>query len=294
MTPKQIVTDIDEYVDSFSAKMTPIQESLYRRVELLLKDISVDADGNIKRTIGNLNLINKVKDELSSVIRKPEYQDLVVNIQDSLDEVNALQETYYTKIDPTFETPKVMGAIQEQAFDTSIVDLTEAGIQENLVGEAVSILQQHVSEGSSFSTMQTQLKNFMIGNDEVDGKLVSYSRQIMSDTMHMTSRKYNALAVDDLGLEWYVYVGSEKPTSRPFCIAMLEKKWIHESELAKCASGNIPGEGKVSLEGLMPGTNGQNLIDRCGGYNCAHALIAVPAESVPKDIRQKFDKVESE
>ncbi len=288
MNPKEIVTQIDEYVDKFSSKMTPIQKQLYARIELILKDISVDSEGNIRRSTANLKRINKVKSELSRVIRDPDYQDLVSNIQESMNEVSALQQSYYYKIDSSFEEPKVMATVQEQAFETSVVDLTEAGINENVVNEAVSILQQHISEGGSFNTMQTQMKKFILGNDEVDGKLVSYSKQIVSDTMHMTSRKYNSLAVDDLKLQWYMYVGSEKPTSRPFCIAMLEKKYIHESELAKCASGNIPGEGKVSLEGLMPGTTGQNLIDRCGGYNCAHALIAVPIESVPKAVRNKI------
>lgn len=289
MTPKDIVQTIDDYVDEFADKMSPIQRKLYDRIVLMLRDISVDADGNIKRTISNMNIINDVKSELESVVNNPKYQNLVANINESLGEVNQLQDDYYKKIDPEFATPKVMGTIQEQAFDTSVADLTEAGINSTLVDEAVSILNQHISEGSSFTTMQTQLENFMIGNDEVDGKLVSYSRQIISDTMHMTARKYNSLAVDDLGLTWYVYVGSEKPTSRPFCIAMLEKRWVHQSELAKCASGNIPGEGHVSLAGLMPGTNGVNLVDRCGGFNCAHHLISVPAESVPSDIRKKFE-----
>ncbi len=292
-SPKEIVTTIDEFVDEFSAKMTPIQKDLYNRVELLIKDITVDAEGNIKRTTKNLNIINKVKAELEGVIRKPEYQDLVSNIQESLDEVNTLQESYYAKIDKAFETPKVMATIQKQAFDTSVADLTEAGINTNVVSEAVTLLQNNISEGASFSTMQSQLEDFIIGNAETDGKLVSYSRQIMSDTMHMTSRKYNALAVDDLGLVWYQYIGSEKPTSRPFCIAMLDKEWVHESELAKCARGSIDGK-QISLAGLMPDTTGSNLVDRCGGYNCAHALIAVPAENVPNQVRKRFEVEEAE
>jgi hypothetical protein len=110
----------------------------------------------------------------------------------------------------------------------------------------------------------------------------------VNDALQTSSRKYNSLAVDKLGLEWYMYVGSLKAESRDFCAALLRKKYIHESELPAISRGLIDGV-QVDMSGVMEGTDGENIIDRCGGWNCSHHLMPISEEMVPTRIRRKFE-----
>jgi len=87
-----------------------------------------------------------------------------------------------------------------------------------------------------------------------------------------------------LGLVWYQYVGSLITTSREFCIHLVGKRYVHESEITGIINGKIDGE-KVSLAGLIPDTTKDNFPILRGGYNCRHQMLAVSEATVPKKVR---------
>jgi len=119
---------------------------------------------------------------------------------------------------------------------------------------------------------------------------VSYSKQVINDTLSSFARNYHNIVTNDLELEWYTYIGAEIDTTRPFCHAMHEKKYIHQSEFAGCISGRLLGlDTKKAHQGMYPDTNSENLVTNCGGYNCGHQLVPVPTVTVPTAIRRKFE-----
>lgn len=287
-TAVNIAQEVDDAVDAFADAMQPVQKDFYNRIVALTKDLSVDSAGMIKPTVANFNIIAKIRQEFQKVVYDKRFQGHVKGINQTLSDITDLQDNFFTEATPDFTQPSIIATYQKQAFTDTVQSLTGAGMSENVVNAVVDIVNTGVTEGQSFVTMSDALKEAMIGNDEIDGKLVSYSKQIVSDAMHGQARNYNARVADDLGLQWYEYVGPLKDTSREWCIALEEKRWIHESELASICRGNIDGD-KVSLAGLMPDTNSENVISRCGGYNCRHHMVPVPSERVPSKIRREFE-----
>lgn len=283
-----IADEIQSTVDEFADSMSPIQRGLYNRVSALLKSLSLDSDGNIKQTASNLSIINKVEIELNSVTKNPEFQDQVASINSALADVNQMQNHFFDVQIPDFAEPAVIPAFQEQAFNNAVTSLTGAGMQQEVVNHALDVVRDGIMEGASFADMNDLLRISMLGNKEIEGRLVAYTKQILSDTLHGQARDYNSIITKKLGLVWYEYIGPLRDTSRPWCIALEKKQWIHKSELAAICAGNIDGH-KVSLAGLMPDTNKENVVSRCGGYNCMHHMVPVPAESVPDEIRAKFE-----
>jgi hypothetical protein len=292
MDTRKVVDDIDGIVNDYANSLEPLQRKLYKRVSISLKELDIDDDGNIKRTAKNLRIINDVKGELDNVVNDPKYIDQVSNIRGAMDDVNELQNNYFNKISDV-AIPAPIKVMTDQAFDQVVDSLAGSGINENVLSGALDIVNTSISEGGDFFKMSNQLKDYIIGSKDVDGKLVSYSKQIVSDTIHGVSRNYNSIMTDKLGLQWYRYIGSLMDTSRPFCKAMVKKQWIHDSELAKCAKGDIDGM-KVSTKGMMKGTNGDNIVSRCGGFNCTHQLVPVPDTLVPSGIRKRFEKSDNE
>ena len=155
------------------------------------------------------------------------------------------------------------------------------------------------STGGSRADFVEQVREFMLNTDAGDGKLVRYTKQIVTDSLNQFSANYNATLTDDLGLVWYKYDGSLKDTSRPFCDALIAAKkscmpYIHVSQLEEIVSGNICGEqvpiyDKTGLpQGMIAGTNASNFRVNRGGYNCNHQLYPVSAAVVPKELRDKF------
>lgn len=285
--PKDTVILIDDYVSS-ADKLEPLQKALFNKVSKELKELTLDSEGYIERTSSNLDIINNVKAELNAVLSDPKYKAIVDNVSGALDDVNELQNNYFKQLGGA-SIPPVVNTMTNQAFDMAKDDLTKAGFQENVVNVASNIVQTSITEGTSYADMNSQLSDFILGTDKVDGKLVGYTKQILGDTLHSASRNYNSIMTDKLGLKWYRYVGAEVKATRPWCHALVDKEWLHESELGAICRGLIDGK-KVSLTGLMPDTTKENVVSRCGGYNCGHHLVPVPAESVPTNIRRKFEQ----
>lgn len=288
MTTYDLAQNISDYIDDYGDSMIRYDKKALRSVMSLLKDLSVDSDGNIKVGIANLKIINKVKKALSSVLRDTTYQKQVSKVKGFINEISDQQTAYFTAAFTSFKKPKVIEQLKKTAWDDTVSGLTEAGVNENIVNGAVDIIQSGIQGGESYSTLNEKVRDFLDGDEETGGALERYSKVYLTDTLHGFSRSYNNLITDDLGLKWYRYAGALVKTSRDWCIAMETKEFVHESELAKCARGLIDGK-QVSLAGLKEGTNGNNVVDRCGGWNCHHHLIPVPNESVPTRLRRKFE-----
>lgn len=282
-TRRASITEIQESIDEFTSGLPYLEKQQFNKVYALLKDLSLDSDGNIKITLDNLKLINRIKSQLNTIVDSPLYHDKVSALNDSLERINVLQTNYYTATFGDFTKPKTIDKIQELAFDNTADQLVGSGVNENVVSYASDIVEEHIRDGSSFTNLVDELKVKMLGDPKVESRLLSYSKQTINDTLSGFARNYHAIVTDDLELEWFTYLGALVDTSRPFCIAMVEKQYIHKSEFAKVLAEN-------SKEGLMAGTNASNLVQRCGGWNCSHQLIPVPISSVPKDIRDKFTK----
>lgn len=282
------IDEIQSAIDDFTKELPQLQKESFNRVYALLQGLSLDTNGNIKPTIENLKIITRVKKQLGDFVNNPIYQDNVQQLDIVLSKVDKLQTSYFTQTFKDFTKPKTVPKLQELAFDSTIDQLAGAGIQENVVNLSADIVEQHIRDGSNFHTLVDELKVKMVGNKKIEPRLVSYAKQVINDTLSSFSRNYNNLVTDDLGLEWYEYIGALVDTSRPMCIVLVEKKYIHKSELAGIARGVVDRE-KVSTEGFMPGTTGENFVSRCCGYNCSHQCIPVPSVVVPQELRDKYE-----
>ena len=140
----------------------------------------------------------------------------------------------------------------------------------------------------------------MIVANKGEGILEKYASTVANDTINQYNRQVMETASMDLKMPWRRYVGSLKTTSREWCERMVEKKYIHVSELPVLVKGNIDGhqckiykktpenKGTDLPYGLEAGTDAQNVLVRAGGHNCDHSFYPCLESEVPKDILDKF------
>jgi hypothetical protein len=279
-----VAQKIADYIEDYGDKMTTYDRQSLNRVLAVLKDLTIDSDGNIKVGINNLRLINKVKSQLLRILRDTGYQKQVAQIRGFINEISEMQTAYFATSFANFEPPKVLKELKETAWEETKNGLTEEGITENVVNKITDIVSKGIKGGESFAEMNTAIKN-ELGEE---GIVSRYSKVYLTDTLQGFARNYNSLISGRLNLKWYRYVGALVKTSRPMCVVLEPKEWIHESEFTSICNGTVDGE-TVSLAGFIPGTNKENFVNRASGYNCHHHLVAVPAESVPTRIRRKFE-----
>ena len=291
-TPDEIIKELLDTIDSSIEKITDKadaqQKSILKEVELLIKDLSLDENGNIKSTLGNLKLINKINIKLEKVILTPEYKKSVADFAKSFGEVEDLQNRYYRDVFNEFEVPKTSEELKKIAVETTIKDLTEAGLDTNVSSAISDLISSNIKGKQSYDSLRTQLKDFILGTKEKNGRLLSYVNQITSDSLNTYSAEYDKIITDVIQPQWFKYVGSIILDTRPFCQAVVDKKWVHKSELGALSRGEVEGK-KVSTQGFKPNTDKENILINRGGWNCRHKFVAVSEEVVPEKIKAKFN-----
>src|ERR1035437_553252 len=97
-TPMSITHTIQDHIESFEDSIYPVQKKLYNDISILIKDLSIEADGTIKTNATNLKIFNKIQATLENVVNNPDYQDNVANIKESLVDITKIQSSYFDNI----------------------------------------------------------------------------------------------------------------------------------------------------------------------------------------------------
>jgi hypothetical protein len=286
MTLEEQIQEILTEVEKSTGK---VQQELFKEIQVYLKDLDLDAVGNIKPTIKNIKTIKKISNRLESVILKnPDYLQAVKSTAKGFNEITKIQDKVTTEAFGSANIAASLTEIKDISIDQVIADLTESGIKANVIDAIETTLIDNVKTGNSFSKMTSQIKDLLDNETTASGgKLSAYSTQIVTDGLYQYAGNYDQLVGQAYKTKWYKYVGSEIDTTRPLCSALVEKKYIHESELKGIVDGRVDGK-QVSVAGQNPSTTSSNFIVYRGGYNCRHRMIPVPEASVPKELREKY------
>lgn len=293
---EDLLKTIGDATDGFNASIDPIQRNIYSDIEVLVKDL--DLNGNrLANTVKNIKSIGALKKKIERIILSKEYIDSVKSYIKVFNQVSDLQDTYFRSLSTTEGPTKLLQAIREQSIEQAVNSLTESGISANVTQGIQDILKRNITSGGNYSDLLKQMRNFILTNETGAGALERYTKQITTDSLNQFSAQYSQTLTADLGFEWYMYVGSNKATTREFCELLTKKKYIHKSELPDIINGYIDGK-KVAINpktklwyGAVSGTNVSNFPINRGGHGCDHQFLAVSSEVVPKILRSKFETV---
>ncbi len=293
----KIISELSDAIqnasDSFNSNIDGIQKSIYDDVALLVKDLDI-TDGKIANTVKNIKAIGAIKGKIEKIILNPDYIDSVKEYTSAFNAVSKLQDSYFKQLSASEGPTKLLDAVKQQSVEYTVQSLTESGISANVTDGIRDILKRNITVGASYNDLLDQMRNFILTNDTGTGALERYTKQITTDSLQQFSRQYGQVLSNDLDMEWFMYVGSNRKTSREFCILMTKKKWIHRSEFSDIVNGIIDGV-KVKINptthvwaGGIPGTDENNIEINCGGYSCEHSMYPVSSQIVPGNIRRLF------
>ena len=281
---------LESSVNDFIKAVPGIQDKIFAEVVGLIKDLEV-SNGRIKNNIANIRTIGKIKTQLRKIILSKEYLKNVSKYIKQFDNVSALQNKYFNSLQAEFSAGKVYEEIKLQSIDSALESLTESGITENVIKPIQDILRQNITGGGTITKFVGQMREFITNTDAGDGKLLKYSKQIVTDSINQYNRQYGQIVSDDLGWNWFEYSGSLIKTSREFCVHMVKKRYVHRSEFTTVLKGDIDGRkiavyDKTGLPyGLIAGTDQYNFPVYAGGYQCGHLVRPVPDVVVPIGLR---------
>ena len=300
---KKILSTVDTSINGFMGKVPAVEKAMYEEILKLTKELKIDSRGRIRNTIDNYKILSELRTRLERVVFTSEYKKASKKLLKSFDDINKVTNDYFATFatSPTATTQDILKILRQESVNRTALYLGESGVNINVISKVQEILQTNITSGGSYAQMQSDMKAFIQGDAENLGAFNKYANTFVVDGVNTYARTYQTLLTEDLNIEWYMYVGSLLETSRPWCKHMVDKKYIHKSELdtvlydnvngVEICSAEIPCNSKTKLPaGMKKDTTPQNLLVNAGGWNCGHKFIGVDSAVVPQHIKDKIKK----
>lgn len=278
MTPEKLAESIEGLIISentiYAGRVAIVEGKLYNDLVTILKLVDVDEQGYIKQNAGNRSILRSAQKQFDETITNSGYQSAVESHLSVIPKVDALNEAYFEAISSAFKPNRqFIASLQANTIETINQYILQDGVAAQVKIPLNEILNQNINSGGQFSGMLKQLRTFIEGAPGAEGRLVSYSKQILRDTLFQYARSYQQSVTADLKLEWYLYAGGLMDKSRPFCIEHAGK-YYHQKEIESWAS--------LQWQGKNPLTTSSSIFVYVAGFNCSHQLIPVSDFVVPR------------
>lgn len=297
---------VDNASNQFADVITKTEKAIFDSAVTLIKKLDIDARGYIRTTTANLKLLGDIKTRLGRLTKSKEYLKGVRELVTAFDEIYRAQVSYYSsqfaKKTLSDNAKKKFAAMQRIATENTIDGLTGAGVNANVTDELSKMLLRAVTTGAKYSDLVDEFRNKLISSGDGMSAFAKYANTYATTALTQYAGQNNKLFTDDLGTEWFEYVGSQIETTREFCNTILERHpYIHKSEIKDILAGRITDQKtgevieielnpKTGLpKGMIEGTTPDNFQVNVGGWNCRHQLVPIAKEAVPKEIRERYE-----
>lgn len=291
MTLKEIIRQkskrLQDVPDEFLTQVEKSQKQIFTRILASLDKLQRKGD-MIAISTKNLSVVDDIISDLRDVVYNSDYTDAVGSFAKEFDKQGEINEEYFKKAFEEFSSSSVGNAIVKKVKADTVQSLLGGSLDENFLKPAEKMLTNLVTSGAGFQEALDSIQQFALGGDEVDGKLLQYSKQVAHDQFSFSDRGYTNAVAEDLEAEWYYYAGDEIPTTRCFC-EQRHGQYFHYKEVEAWGRGEDLGECRSGdlWQGAHIGTNEQTIFIYLGGYNCMHALQPVSIFDVPKEVIQR-------
>jgi len=260
--------------DAYLTEVEKAQKRLFPQIVDILRQLQVDSAGNIILNASNLTLASDVKALVQDILSQSEYITAVREFAIQMSEQGKVSNELFAKAFDGF-TPAPIAEALLKTTQRNAVDLMVNAIGNQRFADVVrENIETAISSNAGFTETVRQLQAIVTGDEEVDGKLLQYNKQIAHDTFAIADRNYTSAVSEELEAEWFFYSGSEIETTRPFCSSR-HNQYFYYREIEQWPE--IAGD----WAGRIPGTNSSTIYSYAGGYNCRHSIIPVSIRRVP-------------
>ena len=258
---------IDNFITDFEKKLPDANQEILDELNLLIGELEKSKAGNIKASIKNLKAIDKYRNTLGKALLDSKYSEAAKEFIGSFKLTTAYVDSYFASISIEIGNNDLLfKEILKSNVTTTYETLLGSGLEANFKEPIIKILKDNVISGTDTKAARKVLKDFILGNENIDPKLIRYVSQTANDSLRQFSRNYTKAISDDLDLQHYYYKGTKIKDTRPFC-ASRAGKYYTKLEVESWASLEWAGKNKATTK--------QTIFLYTGGYACRHDLIPV-------------------
>jgi hypothetical protein len=274
------VDGLTDIPDKWVSSILNIQPKIAQRLTRLMGQL-VTVDGYIEQSARNIQTLTAILENIRMYMTSGEYAEIVGALNTDFIAQQATTTAYLATLGELPNT--TFAASTYAARRVQLVRQLANGIDEAVISPIFDTLLTGIQTKASYPELLSSVIDNITGTPQYDGRLLAYSRQLVTDTIAVTDRAFTEIVAADLGLEWYRYLGGRIDTTRCFCDER-NGKFYHKKEIELWGDRKNLGacnNGK-GWDGMNRATDAQTIFAYVGGYNCQHSLLPVSVFSVPK------------
>lgn len=277
---------LEDIPEAFQSNVERLQKRIYNKITELIGQLETEK-GQIVMSEANLLRVQQINDELKKVLHSTEYINAVRKFTGEFSKQKAINDDYFKKaFGNSFSSPALADQLVRNSQRDAFELLAGQAAEQNFIVPIKAQLDRAVSSGASYAETVKGIRTLVEGDEDIDGNLLRYSKQISWDAFALSDRAYTNATADEVEIEWYLYSGGIVEDSRCFCVER-DRQYFHYKEIEAFGNGEDLGEcntGDGEWQGQMKGTNSATIFIVAGGYNCRHTWSPVSISVVPKDV----------
>lgn len=286
---KEKVRRLTTVPDEFLAKIPKAEEQVYDKVIELLSRLKIK-NGSYVSSPENLRIASEISTLLRGVLLASDYTKYVTEFAREFDTQAGISDKYFKAAFPEFTVSEMALAVNATAKRNAIDLLLNRASDAEFISPLKEIIEQAVINGSGFSETLKSIRTFVLGDEELAGKMERYSRLYAHDTFAIADRSYTSIVSDELEAEWFFYSGDTITTTRPFCEER-HNQFFYYKEIEAWGRGERT-EGMAwpqsgTWAGRIPETNSSTIFAYCAGFQCRHDILPVSVFAVPIEVIQR-------
>jgi len=273
---------LDEVPKLLEQTTETLQAEVMEEVERLMSQLET-VDGKFVLSEKNISILESIEIQIKNKVFSPQYETALRKYAREFTNQAKLNDLYFDGIVNNYEVKPIYEKVIRQAQRNTIELLTGDTFTQPLMTPLKELMNTAVmNEGSYYDTLQG-LRKIILGNDQVDGKLLSHVKRVAYDGFAISDRTYTSNVAKDLGLDFYRWSGGKIDDTRCFCLERAGK-YYHRKEIEAWGDGKEVGNCGHPWQGMNSLTNKDNIFSLAGGRNCKHSPLPVSEKSVPASV----------
>ena len=170
-TTRDIVKITESAVKKLLEGVAISQKGTLRRINGLLRQLEIK-NGNIIPNQENIRLLRMIRPELKSIVVDNAYKKRVDTYLGNFDRIKSETDKLFNSTLAGFNPNKqVFKEVINSSISLTKTSLLETGIDQNVIGPVIDILNNGITTGANISEMEETLRTVIIGDSQRLGGL---------------------------------------------------------------------------------------------------------------------------
>lgn len=235
MTPKELLKKLraiaQEKADLTDAQLAKLDSLLDNLSEELATDVIKEylneldvKDGLIEVSVPNQNKITLIEKAYVNFIQNKGYR-VVAAMMEDMQKISEMNQRYFDTLAATkVDSGKINNIVDNRLGINAAGELKRQGFMKGLLDSAevrkdiTEFAMEKVSNGTGYEDMRKGLRDLIQGDEKRMGKFKQFYRNYAYDLYARVDAMQANLYGEKLELNYFIYAGTRRKTSRHFCI----------------------------------------------------------------------------